>query len=75
MPRAEILDPQGKATLMGLKNLGLEQLDHVRIGKRIELHVEAGSVEEAQTQVDTACKKLLVNPIIEQYKVELKPIS
>ncbi len=72
MPRKEILDPQGKATLLGLHNLGIENMDEVRVGKRIELTLTALSSSEAQQQVEAACKKLLVNPIIEQYQIDLE---
>ena len=72
MPRPEILDPQGKATQLGLQNLGLDQVGRVRIGKRIELTVEAESEEEAREKLDLACKKLLANTVIETYEVELK---
>jgi len=72
MPRPELLDPQGKATLLGLQNLGFGQMDKIRIGKRIELEVLAESKTHAGTQVKEACKKLLVNPIIEQFTVEIE---
>lgn len=72
MPRPELLDPQGKATLLGLQNLGFGQMDHIRIGKRIELNIVSDSKENADLQVKEACKKLLVNPIIEQYFVEIE---
>ena len=72
MPRPELLDPQGKATLLGLQNLGFGQMNHIRIGKRIELEVMAENKEKANSQVKEACKKLLVNPIIEQYTVEIE---
>ena len=65
MPRPEILDPQGKATQLGLHNLGLDQVGRVRIGKRIELTVEAESEEEAREKLDLARKKLLANNVIE----------
>ncbi|MEM6263712.1 MAG: phosphoribosylformylglycinamidine synthase subunit PurS [Bacteroidota bacterium] len=74
MPRKEILDPQGKATLLGLKNLGLEDFDHLRIGKRIETELEADSQEEATEKLTLACNKLLSNPIIEQYHFELTQV-
>ena len=62
MPRPELLDPQGKATLLGLQNLGFGQMDRIRIGKRIELDIVSDSKENADQQVREACKKLLVNP-------------
>jgi phosphoribosylformylglycinamidine synthase len=73
MPREEILDPQGKATLSGLKNMGFTQMDHVRIGKRIELEIEAADSKSATVAVNEACRKLLANTVIETYDFELSP--
>ena len=74
MPRPEILDPQGKATLHGLHNLGFSQVDQVRIGKQVEVALEATDAEAATASLDEACKKLLANPVIEQYQFELTAI-
>ena len=72
MPLKEILDPQGKAVTKSMKNLGLNEIENVRIGKHITLEVEAANKEEASEKVDTACKKLLANLIMESYTFELK---
>lgn len=74
MPRPEILDPQGKATLHGLHSLGFGQVEAVRIGKQVEVTVEADNAEAAKSTLDDACKKLLANPVIEQYRFELTAI-
>lgn len=74
MPRKEILDPQGKATLLGLHNLGYGQVSQVRIGKQIEILLEADNQNTAETMVEEACKKLLSNPVIEQYEYKLTAI-
>jgi phosphoribosylformylglycinamidine synthase PurS subunit len=71
MPLKALLDPQGKAVSHGLKNMGMEQIENVRIGKHITLEVEAASKEAAHDKVDTACKKLLANPIMEGYQFVL----
>ncbi len=71
MPRTEILDPQGKATLLGLKNLGLDSIQQVRIGKRIEVEVDAENKAEAEATLESACSELLANTVIEQYSIEL----
>jgi len=72
MPRPELLDPQGKAVLLGLEHLGLDQVDDVRIGKHITLQLEAETEEIAREKVEKACSKLLANLIMESYSYELK---
>ena len=71
MPHKELLDPQGKAVMKGLDNLGIQSIEDVRIGKHVTLRVAANSREEATERVDTACKKLLANLIMESYTFEL----
>lgn len=71
MPHKELLDPQGKAVNNGLHKMGLSSIENVRIGKNIELHINANSKEEAETQTREACEKLLVNKIMEQYTFTL----
>ncbi|HYC27636.1 MAG TPA: phosphoribosylformylglycinamidine synthase subunit PurS [Chitinophagaceae bacterium] len=71
MPLKELLDPQGKAVNNSLHNLGLAKVDGVRIGKHITLNIEAGSKEEANSIADDACKKLLANPVMEQYDISI----
>ena len=73
MPLKELLDPQGKAVLGGLKNLGLGAIEDVRVGKHISLQIDAASEEEARTLADEASKKLLANPVMEYYEIELTP--
>ena len=74
MPLKEILDPQGKAVTGSLKNIGLASIHNVRIGKHITLEIEAENTEHAHEQVDTACKKLLANLIMESYSFDIKPL-
>ncbi|MFZ1799129.1 MAG: phosphoribosylformylglycinamidine synthase subunit PurS [Chitinophagaceae bacterium] len=71
MPLKELLDPQGKAVMSGLENLNLGGVKEVRVGKHITLNIEAVSPEAAQTLADEACKKLLANPVMEYYEIEL----
>jgi phosphoribosylformylglycinamidine synthase len=71
MPQKALLDPQGRAVSGSMKNLNLPEIGNVRIGKHITLEVEAGSLDEAKEKVDTACKKLLANPIMETYEFSL----
>ena len=75
MPLKELLDPQGKAVSSGMKNLGLDEIDNVRIGKHITLEIEASSEETAKDKVDLACKQLLANLVIEQYNFSLEAVQ
>ncbi|MEI6880006.1 MAG: phosphoribosylformylglycinamidine synthase subunit PurS [Bacteroidetes bacterium] len=74
MPQKALLDPQGKAVSGSMKNVGLPQIDHVRIGKHISLEVEANDEASAKELVETACKKLLANLIMETYEFSVKPL-
>ena len=74
MPLEAILDPQGKAVTQSMGNLGLNEISNVRIGKHLTLKVEAGTEAEANEKVDTACKKLLCNLIMESYTFTLTSI-
>ena len=67
MPMQEILDPQGKVVTQSLHNLGIGSVADVRIGKHINMYIEAGSRAEAESEADLACRKLLANPIMETY--------
>lgn len=69
MPHKELLDPQGKAVMGGLANLGLNGINDVRIGKNITLQVEANSADEAKAIAEDAAKKLLANPVMEMFEV------
>ena len=71
MPLKALLDPQGKAVTSSMKNLGLAEIENVRIGKHITLGLEAADEKEAHKKVDEACKKLLANEIMESYDIEL----
>lgn len=75
MTRPEILDPQGKATLHGLHQLGFQSVSQVRIGKRISLNLEAASEGEARKQVEKACEVLLANVIMEGYEIDITPVG
>jgi phosphoribosylformylglycinamidine synthase PurS subunit len=71
MPLKALLDPQGKAVTGSMKNLGLAEIENVRIGKHITLEIEAASKEAAQSKVEEACKKLLANLIMESYTIDI----
>jgi phosphoribosylformylglycinamidine synthase len=69
-PKAGILDPQGEAVETSLKHLGFS-VGEARIGRVIDLEVEAGSEDEAHAAVERMCEQLLANPLIESYEIEL----
>jgi phosphoribosylformylglycinamidine synthase PurS subunit len=72
-PKQGILDPQGAAVERSLPNLGFQGVSGVRIGKIIDLAIDgAVSEEAARGQVDEMCRKLLANPIIEDYTFEIE---
>ena len=67
MPLDALLDPQGKAVTNSMKNIGLAEIDGVRIGRHVRLFVDAASIEIAERKVEEACKKLLSNQIMESF--------
>ena len=67
-----ILDPQGKTVLRALKSLGYEEVDDLRIGKYMELSLDGEDREKLEARVLEMCEKLLANPIIENYRVEIE---
>ena len=71
MPLKELLDPQGKAVMGGLDKLGINGIHDVRIGKHIQLTMEAESLEEARKIAEEASAKLLANAVMEQFTIEI----
>ena len=71
MPQKALLDPQGKAVSSSMKNIGLPEIQNVRVGKHITLEVEAESEAAANDKVNDACKKLLANMIMETYEFQI----
>ena len=69
MPLKELLDPQGKAVMGGLSNLGLINVQDVRIGKNITLQIDAATPDAAKEIAEDAAKKLLANPVMEYFEV------
>ncbi len=69
MPLKELLDPQGKAVMGGLSNLGLKNIEDVRIGKHIQLNIEAKDATDAKKIAEEASQKLLANPVMEEYTI------
>jgi phosphoribosylformylglycinamidine synthase len=73
-PKAGILDPQGQAVEASLRHLGFA-IGTARIGRLVELDVEADDAGEARSQVERMCEQLLANPLIESYEIELDGAS
>jgi phosphoribosylformylglycinamidine synthase PurS subunit len=71
MPLKDLLDPQGKAVMGSLQNLGLQGVHDVRIGKHITLQVDAATEDDARSVAEDAAKKLLANPVMEFYEIEM----
>ena len=69
-PKEGILDPQGQAVEASLRKLGFA-VGHARVGRVVDLDVEAASPAEARTQVDEMCRQLLANPLIESFEVDV----
>lgn len=74
MPHKELLDPQGKTVSNNMKNLDITGVDDVRIGKHITMTFDADNEKDANEKVDTACKKLLANLIMEKYTFSIKSV-
>ena len=70
--RPDVLDPQGKAIGQALGTLGFSGVDNVRQGKLIEFDVEASDAATAKAQVKAMCERLLANPVIEDYEIEIE---
>jgi phosphoribosylformylglycinamidine synthase len=69
-PKPGILDPQGDAVGSSLRQLGFA-VDAARVGRVVDLELEAGSRDEARGQVERMCAELLANPLIESFEIEL----
>ena len=70
-PKTGILDPQGEAVESSLRQLGFEVAD-ARIGRLIDIEVTASNADDARAQVEQMCERLLANPLIESYDIELE---
>lgn len=67
-----VLDPQGKSIERSLHTLGYREVQDVRMGKYLEVNVEAPSRAVAETRIREMCDKLLANPVIEEYRFEIE---
>ena len=67
-----VFDPQGKVVEGGLRRLGYESVRGVRVGKVVELELDAVDEADATAQIDRMCAQFLVNPVIEDYEIEFE---
>ena len=67
-----VLDPQGKAIHASLSHLGIAGVEDVRVGKFMELVLKGTEPEEARKRLDEACRRLLANTVIEDYRIEIE---
>lgn len=70
-PRAGLLDPEGKAVQNALRSLEFDDVEDVRIGRLVRLRLSANSDEAARDSADAMCRKLLANPVTEDYEIVL----
>jgi len=75
MPLETLLDPQGKAVANSMLNIGIPEIEYVRIGRHIQLIIEAESESQAREKIDESCRKILVNQIMEKYSFVIEQID
>jgi len=73
--RPSVLDPAGTAVKSGLRHMGHNNVEEVRIGKYIQVSLTAENKTAAMDQLDCICDQLLANPVIENYRIELAEAS
>ncbi|HSQ16016.1 MAG TPA: phosphoribosylformylglycinamidine synthase subunit PurS [Candidatus Binatia bacterium] len=66
-----VLDPQGKAIRASFSHLGIDGVEDVRVGKFMEITLKEIGAEEARRRLDEACRRLLANTVIEEYRIEI----
>ncbi len=74
-PRPGLLDPQGKAVQHALDSLGYEGVDSVRVGKLLVLELEADDAAAARARTEEMCRKLLANPVTEDFLIEVSELA
>ena len=72
-PKPVVNDPQGVTVRQGLAALGFGEVSDVRVGKYIEVRLDASNEREARERVDAMCRRLLANHVIEDYRFEVEP--
>ena len=74
-PRADVLDPQGKAIGHALHSLGFDETVGVRLGRYLEMDLQGDDPESLKPRISEMCEKLLSNPVVEDYRYELTEID
>ena len=74
MLHKELHNPQGKTVARNMHNLNIEGVDTVRVGKRVEMVIEANDADAGTEKVETACRKLLANVIMETYSFDIEAV-
>ena len=69
--KPSVLDPQGKTVKQALESLGFRGIQDVRMGKYIEIELDRGSAGQAKQDLEQMCQKLLANPVVETYRIEV----
>jgi phosphoribosylformylglycinamidine synthase len=72
-PKKAVLDPQGKTVASALEQMGYKGIGAVHVGKYLEIELPAGDLESWRKQLEAACHKILSNPVIEDYHLEIEP--
>lgn len=73
--KRSVLDPQGETVKSGLRALGFESVEDCRVGKFMVLRIQERDRPQAERQVDEMCRKLLANPVIEEYRFQLREVA
>ena len=75
IPKPNVADPQGKAVTGALHSLGFAQAREVRVGKVVEVTLQADDAAAAEAAATEMCERLLANPVVESYRVEVRPLE
>lgn len=74
-PGQGVLDPQGQAVAAALRALGFAGVEDVRVGRWIEVELQAGSADAARAAAEEMCRRLLANPVLEEYAVDVVEVG
>ena len=75
IPRPGLLDPEGKAIQSALHSLDYKQVHEVHVGRLLYLNVEAASSEEAREGAEAMCRRLLANPVTEDFEIDVREVA